>query len=102
MADVDFGKLMTAMTPIDHHACGAVGDTCLDNILYTTVDIMLYIAGIATTIAIIYGGILYITSAGEEQKASKGRAAVINGVIGSIIVLLAWVFMGIVQRLVRF
>ena len=102
MADVDFNKLMEALTPINHHVCGAVGNTCLDNVLFAVIDLMLYIAGIATTIDIIYGVILYITAGGEEQKASKGRAAVINGVIGAVIVSLSWVFMGIVQRIVNF
>jgi hypothetical protein len=101
MADVDFGKLLNAFTPIHNHACGQVGDTCLDNILFTVINIMLYIGGIAAILAILYGGIMYITSGGDEAKAAKGRASAINGVIGMVIILLSWAIMAAVGRIVN-
>jgi heme/copper-type cytochrome/quinol oxidase subunit 4 len=62
---------------------------------------VLVLAGILAVVYLIYGGIMYITAGGEAEKATKGRTAVINAVIGIIIILLAvvivrWV-MGIVQ-----
>jgi hypothetical protein len=62
---------------------------------------VLVVAGILAVVYLIYGGILYITAGGDAEKAKNGRTAVINSVIGIIIILLAvvivqWV-MGIVQ-----
>jgi len=38
----------------------------------------------------IYGGILYITSYGNEEKATKGKNTFIWAIVGAIIVALAW------------
>ncbi len=87
---IDVPQITKFFEPI--HPSGAPTATSpsfLPEIVFFVVYLFLTIAGIVTTIAIIYGGILYITSAGDEAKAGKGRAAIINGVIGSIIVILS-------------
>lgn len=55
------------------------------------IDVLLYVAGIAAVIYLLYAGILYITSAGDEAKAEKGRKGIVNAVIGIIIITLAFV-----------
>lgn len=54
---------------------------------------VMFAAGALVLIYLIYGGILYVTAGGDAEKATKGRTAVINAVIGLIIVLLALVIM---------
>jgi len=48
---------------------------------------IVWVAGVLAVIYLIYGGILYITSAGEEDKAKKGKTAVVNAIIGIAIVI---------------
>ena len=55
----------------------------------TVVTWFLTIAGAIAVIYLIYGGILYITAGGDAEKATKGRTALINAVIGIIIIALA-------------
>lgn len=57
----------------------------------TVIDLMLWVAGIAAVIYLLYAGILYITSAGDETKAEKGRKGIMNAVIGIVIITLAFV-----------
>ena len=52
---------------------------------------VLYAGGAIAFIYLIYGGILYITAGGDAEKATKGRTAIINAVIGIIIIFLALV-----------
>lgn len=52
---------------------------------------VVYAAGALAFIYLVYGGILYITAGGDAEKATKGRTAIINAVIGLIITLLAFV-----------
>ena len=47
------------------------------------------LAGLVAVVFIIYGGSLYITSAGDAAKAAKARATIIWAVVGLVIVLLA-------------
>jgi hypothetical protein len=40
---------------------------------------------------LILGGFWYITSAGNEALATKGKQTVINAIIGIVIIILAYV-----------
>ncbi len=46
--------------------------------------------GLAAVIVIIYGGILYVTAAGEEERAGKGKKSITYAIIGLIIVLMSY------------
>ncbi len=70
-------------------------------IISTVLTWFLILAGAIAVIYLIYGGILYITAGGDAEKATKGRTALINAIIGIIIIALAilivqWVS-GIIQ-----
>lgn len=54
------------------------------------IEWFLLVAGALVVIYLVYGGILYITAGGDAEKATKGRTAVINAIIGLIIILLAY------------
>jgi len=68
--------------------------TIVENIL----GIVLWAAGILAFGYLVYGGIIYITSAGNEDKAKQGKSAIISAVIGIVIVLLSLVIMGWARR----
>ncbi|AKM82241.1 TPA: hypothetical protein DD449_04065 [Candidatus Berkelbacteria bacterium] len=53
------------------------------------VNWILWAAGFIAVAYLVYGGILYITAGGDAEKATKGRTAVINAIIGVIIIVLA-------------
>ena len=59
---------------------------------------IIFLAGAIAVIYLVYGGILYITAGGDAEKATKGRTAVINAVIGIIIILLALIVIQWVRR----
>jgi prepilin signal peptidase PulO-like enzyme (type II secretory pathway) len=48
-----------------------------------------WVVGVASVIGIIYGGLRYITSAGNPQSAQAGRNAVIYSIVGLIVALTA-------------
>lgn len=60
-------------------------NTVLTNILNTAYAL----AGIVAVGFIIYGGILYATSAGDPEKAKKATRALLYSIVGLIVVLLA-------------
>lgn len=67
------------------------GNLSIQNIIGTIANWVLYIGGAIAFIYLIYGGILYITAGGDAEKATKGRTAIINAVIGIIIIFLSLV-----------
>lgn len=46
--------------------------------------------GLAAIVVVIYGGILYVTAAGEQERADKGKKSIMYAVIGIIIVLASY------------
>lgn len=54
--------------------------------------------GLFCTIMIIYGGFLYITAAGEEDKAKKGRTIILYCVIGLAIIAVSFLIVKTVSE----
>lgn len=65
------------------------------------VEWVLMLAGIIAVIYLVYGGILYITAGGDAEKATKGRTALVNAIIGIIIIILAVVIVQWVARIIK-
>ena len=60
----------------------------------------LAIAFIAAVVMLIFGGFLYITSAGNTDNATKGKTAITNALIGVVIIILSYIIVQIVFRFV--
>lgn len=64
--------------------------------------IILYLLGIAFTLAvagIIVGGFLYLTSAGNEDRAERGKKVIEYSIIGLVVIALAYVITNTVNNL---
>ncbi|HOZ53104.1 MAG TPA: pilin [bacterium] len=68
------------------------------NIIVRIVNIFLGLLGIIAVSLIIYGGILWMTSEGNEERITKAKSVLKNAAIGLAIVLAAW---GIVTFIFR-
>lgn len=80
-----------------------VASTQMGSVQQVIVNIIMAIVWFAGAIAVgylVYGGILYITAGGDAEKATKGKTAVINAIIGMIIVLLSLVIVAWVKKAV--
>lgn len=65
----------------------------------TVMNITNYILGFVTLIAtliIIYGGVLYLTSAGNEDLISKAKTTIVYGIVGIIVCGLAYAMVTVV------
>jgi hypothetical protein len=58
-------------------------------IVLAIVEILLRIGVLAAVGFVIYGGIMFMTSQGEPDKAANARRTIINAVIGLVIGLVA-------------
>ncbi len=75
-----------------------VGDQSSDlkgnvtNILNAVIGVL----GIVAVIVIIIGGVQYMTSAGDSSKVKKAKDTILYGVIGLIVVILAFAIVNFV------
>ncbi len=64
--------------------------------------IIKYLLGIAFTLAvagIVVGGFLYLTSAGNEDRAERGKKVIEYSIIGLVVIALAYVITNTVNNL---
>ncbi len=72
--------------------CGPLGISCgggandLEQYIRTIVNGLLGLIGIVAAIYIVYAGIKYITSEGDEKKAEEAKHTILYAVIGLIII----------------
>lgn len=64
-------------------------NTNIQTIFTNIITWALYIGGAVAVVYLIYGGFIYITSAGDETKAEQGKIAITNSLIGVIVISLA-------------
>ena len=76
--------------------CNEVKDVNL--LILTVINWVLSITLAVDVLFIIFGGFLYITSAGNEDRASKGKNTIVNAIIGLAIVILAYFLANVVAN----
>lgn len=54
------------------------------------VDFILLFLGLIAVVMVIYGGFLYVTSAGNEEAVGKGKKILIYAAIGIVIILISF------------
>jgi len=97
-----FAPLITIAAPwipCDQNTQNCSGGN-VQTLIKTVIDWMLAIAFGVAVLFLIVGGFWYVTSAGNEETAEKGKGTVINAIIGIVIIILSYVIINVVYRLV--
>lgn len=79
------------------------GLNCTDNlsingIIIKVINWILAIVLAVDVLMIIIGGFLYVTAGGDDGRAKKGRATVLNAIIGLVIIIMAYVIANVVAN----
>lgn len=62
----------------------------LESIVADVISILLGLVGIIFMLLSLYGGYIWMTSAGEPDKIKKAKGLILNGAIGMLIILTAY------------
>ena len=65
------------------------GETQVNGIIKTIVEVLLTAVGAISIIMIVIGGIMFALSSGDAQKAAKARNTVLYAVVGLIVSIFA-------------
>lgn len=65
------------------------------------INVALVAGAVVAVIYLVYGGLLYITAGGDAEKATKGRVAIVNAIIGIVIIALAFLIVLYVSTALR-
>lgn len=83
--------------PPSQFTSGIAGASNLTDLLKLIIQILLTLAGVIAVVVLIIGGFWYITSAGNEEQSEKGRKAIVNAIIGLIVVILSYALVNILS-----
>ena len=87
-----------AKTQIQSGLKAAGGDTkdTSGTLITKLINVMLFIIGVLSVIMIVYGGILYVISAGDSGRVSKAKNTIMYAIVGLIVALLAYAIVNFV------
>ncbi len=69
-----------------------------EDVLAKIINILLIVAGIAAFLYLFYGGFMYLTAGSNDDQATNGRKAIINAIIGLVIIFLSYSLVAFVSR----
>ncbi len=97
------GSSGTLESCIDVDAAGGISSSCksASDIFTDAVNWFIGIAGLVSAIFVIYGGISYMTSAGDPGKLAKAKQIILYALIGLAIVGLSFAITAFVSDMVR-
>jgi hypothetical protein len=70
----------------------------LSDLIIKIINYLLIFAGMIAVLAVIVGGFWYITAAGNEEQAEKGKKAIINSIIGIVVITLAFLIIRVISH----
>ena len=87
-----------AKTQIQSGLKAAGGDTkdTSGTLITKLINVMLFIIGVLSVIMIIYGGIIYVISAGDSGRVSKAKNTIMYAIVGLVVALLAYAIVNFV------
>lgn len=66
------------------------GEGSFRSLALNIVNFFLYFLGFIAVVMIIYGGILYVTSAGNQENVDKAKKILLYAIIGVVVILLSF------------
>jgi hypothetical protein len=83
--------LLDGTTPVEAVSTATGGETTIRGLVLTIVNYFLGFLGLLAVIMVIYGGVTYVASAGNDEAVGKAKKIIMYAVIGLIIVLVSFV-----------
>lgn len=86
------GDFTNLLRPVD-------GNLAVDTLFARLIGWFLAIAAIVAFVMLIWYGIQYLTAGGDDAKATGARKGIVNAVIGIIVIIAAYVLIGVASNL---
>lgn len=73
-------------------------DKSVDSLAKTITNTLLYLLGAISVIMIVYGGVLYTTSGGDANAATKAKNTILYAVVGLAVALVGYAIVNLVLK----
>ena len=75
---------------LNYGTATGLGSTDIRTGVMSVIRVLLGFLGIIAIILVLYGGFLWMTSAGNEEKVSQAKKIITGGIIGLIIIFVSY------------
>lgn len=76
-----------------------IGKTTVEGIIVAIVKWLAGLAGALAILALVWGGIMYIVSLGDDSRVNKAKSIIMWAIVGIAVVILSYVMLNIVSKL---
>ena len=77
---------------------GIASSSTIMEVILKVLKILLTMVGIVAVLFIILGGFWYMTAGGNEEQAEKGKKALLNAIIGLVVIVLSYAIVAIITK----
>jgi hypothetical protein len=95
----------SASDTIKNSAQGACGSNCgpasLGNIFAGIANMLIFLVGAISVIAIILGGLRYVASQGDSKQTTQAKDTILYAVIGIVVAIIAFAIVNFVTTNVK-
>jgi hypothetical protein len=88
-----FAQVPTSVTPV-----GSADDLTVSSLLVNIINWVLGFSAAIAVLFLIFGGILYVVSAGNADRSKQARQTILYAVIGLIVIVLSFVIVDFVMN----
>lgn len=78
--------------------CKGKGESLSEGFVKPTINIILWVVGVAAVIVIIVAGLKYVTSSGNPSAISSAKTTILYAVIGLVIAITAYAIVNFVLK----
>lgn len=78
--------------------CKGKGESLSEGFVKPTINIILWVVGVAAVIVIIVAGLKYVTSSGNPSAVSSAKTTILYAVIGLVIAITAYAIVNFVFK----
>lgn len=94
------GTTICTAVPASPASLSNWGMYCLVNTINSITNWLFYLLLIAVVLLGVIGGALYMTSAGDAEKAGKGKSIIVYAIIGLVLALIAKLVPSVVRLII--
>lgn len=78
--------------------CTLPDDKTVMPVVFNLIQVALAIVGLVAVIVLVYGGIMFIVSTGDSTKVKMARNAIIYGLVGAVVAMMAYAIVYFVSQ----
>lgn len=85
-----------SLKPTSNSSFTGLTNLTIDKMISGSISLILIVVSLVFFFILIFGGLKWITSGGDEKKVAAARSGITNALIGLVVIFAAWAIMTLI------